>query len=177
MSQTTAHARPAPRPLARRAQLTQLRVVPSAIQHSGNGVFAGICVALLVAGLVALLMLNTALAQGSFQLKKLQAQSNALTDAQEQLTVAIDDLRSARALAARAQQMGMVPAQSMAFIKLSDGSIVGVTAPAKAEQRVNVVTSPAAPPPAPPPAPPVDPAAAAPGPAPAPAVPAAANGG
>lgn len=154
MSQPTAHARPAPRPLPRRGSLAPLRVVPAAIQHSGNGVFAGICMALLGLGLVALLMLNTALAQGSFQLKRLQAQSGQLTDTQEQLTQTIDDLRSPRTLAARAQEMGMVPAKSMAFIRLSDGAILGVAQPARAEQRLNVVTTPSDPPPAPLPAPP-----------------------
>jgi len=170
MSQSTAHARFAPRPATRRP-LTPLRVVPTAIQHSGNGVFAGICMGLLGLGLVVLLMLNTALAQGSFRLKDLHAQSGQLTDTQEQLTQAIDDLRSPRTLAARAQEMGMVPAKSMAFVRLSDGAVIGVAQPAKAEQRLNVVTTPAAAPPAPPPPAPAAPAApAAPS---APAVPAA----
>jgi hypothetical protein len=52
----------------------------------------------------------------------------------------------------------------MAFIRLSDGSIIGAAQPAKDEQRLNVVTAPMAPPPAPP-APPPDPAAATPAPA------------
>ncbi len=154
MSQPTAQARPAPRPVTRGGSATPLRVVPAAIQHSGNGVFAGTCMALLGLGLVVLLMLNTALAQGSFQLRAVQAQSGQLTDTQEQLTQAIDDLRSPRTLAARAQQLGMVPAKSMAFIRLSDGALIGVAQPAKAEQRLNVVTTPVAPPPAPPAAPP-----------------------
>jgi hypothetical protein len=48
----------------------------------------------------------------------------------------------------------------MAFIRLSDGSIIGAAQPAKDEQRLNVVTAPMAPPPAPP-----DPAATTPAPA------------
>lgn len=167
MSQSTAHARFAPRPAVRRP-LTPLRVVPTAIQHSGNGVFAGICMGLLGLGLVVLLMLNTALAQGSFRLKDLHAQSGQLTDTQEQLTQAIDDLRSPRTLAARAQEMGMVPAKSMAFVRLSDGAVIGVAQPAKAEQRLNVVTTPAAAPPAPAPAAPGPAVPAAPGAQPAP---------
>ena len=71
------------------------------------------------------------------------------------------DLRSPRNLADRAQQLGMVPAKSMAFVRISDGSIIGVAQPAKDDQRLNVVTSPVAPPPAPPPAPTPDPAATA----------------
>ncbi len=160
--------------MPRRGQLAPLRVVPAAIRRTGSGVFAVICITLMAAGLVALLMMNTALASGIYQLKDLQAQSGTLTDQQEQLTQAVDDLRSPRNLAAKAQQLGMVPAKSMAFVRLSDGSIIGVAQPAKDEQRLNVVTTPVAPPPAPaaPATPAPDPAATAATPAPAPTPPA-----
>jgi hypothetical protein len=138
--------------MPRRGQLASLRVVPAAIRRSGNGVFAVACMVLLAAGLVSLLMMNTALASGIYQLKDLQVRSGSLTDQQEQLTQVVDDLRSPRNLADKAQQLGMVPAKSMAFVRLSDGSIIGVAQPAKDDQRLNVVTSPVAPPP-PPPAP------------------------
>lgn len=133
----------------RRGQTAALRVVPGAIQRSGNGVFAVICMTLLAGGLVALLMMNTALAEGTFRLDALGKQAGELTDQREQLTQAIDDLAAPRTLADRAQQMGMVPAQSMAFVNLGDGSILGVAQPASPMQRLNVVTSPTPPPPAP----------------------------
>jgi cell division protein FtsB len=162
------------RQAGRRAPLSRLRVVPATIGQTGNGVFAVVCMGLLTAGLAALLMMNTALASGIYQMKALQAQSGTLTDTQEQLTQAVDDLRSPRTLADKAQAMGMVPAKSMAFIRLSDGAVIGVAEPAKADQRLNVVTTPAAPPPAPPaaPAPAAAPAAATPDPAAQPAQPA-----
>ncbi|HEY6741189.1 MAG TPA: hypothetical protein VI110_02435, partial [Lapillicoccus sp.] len=127
-----------------------LRVVPAAIRRTGNGGFAVLCMALLAVGLVSLLMMNTALASGIYQLKDLRAESGTLTDQQEQLTQVVDDLRSPRNLADRAQQMGMVPAKSMAFVRLSDGTVIGQAQPAAAEQRLNVVTTAV---PAPPPAP------------------------
>ena len=139
------------RGLPRRGQLAPLRVVPAAIRRTGNGGFAVLCMALLAVGLVSLLMMNTALASGIYQLKDLRAESGTLTDQQEQLTQVVDDLRSPRNLADRAQQMGMVPAKSMAFVRLSDGTVIGEAQPAAAEQRLNVVTT-AVPPPAPPPA-------------------------
>ena len=141
----------------RRAPLDRLRVVPTAIGQTGNGVFAVVCMVLLTAGLAALLMMNTALASGIYQMKALQAQSGTLTDTQEQLTQTVDDLRSPRTLADKAQALGMVPAKSMAFIRLSDGAVIGVAEPATAEQRLNVVTTPAVPPPAPAPAAPPHP--------------------
>ena len=150
---------------APRRSASPLRVVPAAIRRTGSGVFAVLCMTLLAAGLVALLMMNTALASGIYQLKSLQNQSGTLTDQQEQLTQVVDDLRSPRNLANRAQQLGMVPAKSMAFVRLSDGAIIGTAQPAKEDQRLNVVTTPVAPPPAPPPAPAPSPEATAPAPA------------
>ena len=148
------------RGMPRRGQLAPLWVVPAAIRRTGNGGFAVLCMALLAVGLVSLLMMNTALASGIYQLKDLRSESGTLTDQQEQLTQVVDDLRSPRNLADRAQQMGMVPAKSMAFVRLSDGTVIGEAQPAAAEQRLNVVTT-AVPPPAPPPAP-ANPAATAP---------------
>lgn len=139
-----ASAPAAPRSFTRRPASAPLRVVPSAIGRSGNGLFAGMCAGLLLAGLVALLMLNTSLAQGAFALTDLQTRSGVLTDTAEQATAAVDDQRSPRTLAARAQQMGMVPAQSMAFIRLSDGAILGAAKAAQDSQRLNVVTTPVA---------------------------------
>ena len=61
------------RGLPRRGQLAPLRVVPAAIRRTGNGGFAVLCMALLAVGLVSLLMMNTALASGIYQLKDLRA--------------------------------------------------------------------------------------------------------
>ncbi len=170
LSTTAAHprlgrdaARAVGRSTGRRPQLERLRVVPATIGETGSGAFAVVCIVLLAAGLVALLMMNTALASGIYQMKGLQATSGALTDQQEQLTQVVDDLRSPRNLADKAQALGMVPAKSMAFIRLSDGAVIGVAQPATAEQRLTVVTSPVVPPPAPQPVaadPAADPAAA-----------------
>ncbi|GAA2732206.1 hypothetical protein GCM10009867_07610 [Pedococcus aerophilus] len=145
MSQQTATARVASRaPLRRTAPPQPLRVVPAAIGQPGNGVFATLCMALLGAGLVALLMLNTAMAEGSFTLHNLQATSGELTDTQDALTQAIDAQRSPANLAARAAKLGMVPADSAAFLRLSDGKVLGVASPAKKQDGFTVVTAPQA---------------------------------
>jgi hypothetical protein len=117
-------------------------VVPAAIENSGNAIFASICMALLGGGLLALLLLNTALAQGAYTEHDLAVRSDTLADQAHELTNDIDGQRNPGALAVRAQQMGMVPATSMAFIRLSDGSIVGVAEPAKAGAGLPIVTVP-----------------------------------
>ncbi len=143
MSQQTATARVASRAPQRRTAAAQpLRVVPAAMGQPGNGVFAAFCMLLLVGGLVSLLMLNTAMAEGSFTLHRLQSTSGELTDTQEALTEAIDAQRSPANLASRAARLGMVPADSAAFLRLSDGKVLGVARPAKKQAGFSVVTAP-----------------------------------
>jgi hypothetical protein len=106
--------------------------------------FAALCMLLLVGGLMGLLMLNTSMAEGSFTLHKLQATSGQLTDTQEALTAAIDAQKAPANLAARASKLGMVPADSAAFLRLSDGAVLGVAKPAKKQAGFTVVTAPQA---------------------------------
>ncbi|MEI2765870.1 MAG: hypothetical protein V9F82_09325 [Dermatophilaceae bacterium] len=144
MTQAAVHAR-IPRPGARR---TPLRAVPAAIGRTRSGLFALLCLGLLAGGLVTLLMLNTALAQGSFTVAELTASSGELTDQTHALRQSVESVSNSTALARRASELGMVPSKSMAFLRLSDGAILGVADPAKAEPFVLVAT-PRPPPPAP----------------------------
>lgn len=140
MSQTTATARVASRAPQRRPAAPQgLRVVPASTGLPGNGLFAALCMLLLGGGLVALLMLNTAMAEGSFTLHRLQATSGELADTEDALTQAIDAQRSPANLAARAARLGMVPADSAAFLRLSDGKVLGVAKPAEKRPGFTVV--------------------------------------
>ena len=142
MSQQTATARVASRAAQRRSAPPQpLRVVPAAVGQPGNGVFAAACMLLLIGGLFGLLMLNTAMAEGSFTLNNLQKTSGELTDTQDALTQAIDAQRSPANLAARAAKLGMVPAGSAAFLRLSDGKVLGVAQPATRRPGFTVVTA------------------------------------
>jgi hypothetical protein len=80
--------------------------------------------ALLTVALVALLMLNTALSQGSFTVQKLQRQTTELTNEQQGLQQQIDGWSAPDALAARARQLGMVPAGNPAFLT-DNGKVLG----------------------------------------------------
>ena len=145
MSQQTATARVASRAPSRKVAPPQpLRVVPAAVGHPGNGVFAALCMTLLCGGLFGLLMLNTAMAEGSFTLHNLQSTSGELADTQDALTQAIDAQRSPANLATRATRLGMVPSDSAAFLRLSDGKVLGVAQPAKKGRAFTVVTGAAA---------------------------------
>lgn len=128
--------------------------------------FVLLVVALLAGGLISLLLLNSALNEGSFQLSRLKKETTALTDEQQALQRDVDSYSAPDALQRRARELGLVPGGSPVFLG-PDGKTAGTAVPAEA--------------PAPPPvAPPVSPSpaagspgpsapAAAPGQAPAPA--------
>jgi hypothetical protein len=135
----TATARPLRSTRDRASAPRRLRVVaPPAAE--GNGVFLGLCVLLLLGGFVSVLVLNTAMAKGSFTIRDLQRQSDALTDTQDHLRQALDAVSGPGPLARRAQALGMVPAQSPAFLRLSDGTVLGVATKATADEDFSVVT-------------------------------------
>ena len=143
-----APARPLPRTSPRRAAAAaprQLKVVaPPEIR--GHGAFAALCVVLVLGGFVAVLMLNTAMAKGSYTLRDLQQRSDELTDTQDSLRHSLDAVSGPGPLAKRARALGMVPAASPAFLRLSDGAVLGVAHQAKADSTFSVVTETAAPP-------------------------------
>ena len=141
-----APVRPLPRTSPRRAAPTprQLKVVaPPQVQ--GNGMFLALCVLLLLGGFVGVLMLNTAMAKGSYTMRDLQRRSDALADTQDALRHAIDGVSGPGPLAQRARDLGMVPAASAAFLRLSDGKVLGVAQKAKADSTFSVVTETEAP--------------------------------
>lgn len=109
----------------------RLHLVPSPTLRPPKAPFVVLVVGLLSAGLVALLYLNTAIAENSFRMHDLQQRTAALNLQEQQLQREIDDLEAPGALAAKARKMGMVPAGNPAFIQLPDGTILGVPAPAK----------------------------------------------
>ena len=137
-----APTRPLPRPGGRRTTAVRPRhlkvVAPPEIR--GNGAFLALCIALLLGGFVAVLLLNTAMAKGSFTMRDLQQRSDELTDTQDSLRQSIDAVSGPGPLAKRARAMGMVPAETAAFLRLSDATVLGVAQPAPKNTRFDVVT-------------------------------------
>ncbi|GGN01971.1 hypothetical protein GCM10009721_31520 [Terrabacter tumescens] len=144
MSQMTATARPlrAPR---RGPAPTPLRVIPSSITRTGNGAFATTCIALLIAGLIALLLLNTALAQGSLALGDLQRESARLSDTAGNLQEEIDRASATGALARSAAELGMVRMNTRGYVDLAKGTVTGEPEAATKNNAFPIVTSPTPP--------------------------------
>ncbi|MEU8680200.1 septum formation initiator family protein [Streptomyces sp. NPDC048611] len=94
--------------------------------------FVLLIVVLLGSGLITLLLLNSALNQGSFELSKLEKRTEELTDEQQALQQDVDAYSAPGALERRARKLGMVPGGSPAFL-LPDGTVRGRTSVAGPE--------------------------------------------
>jgi hypothetical protein len=103
----------------------KLSVVPAPPYQAPRTPFVIVVVAILAAGLVGLLLLNTALAQGSFRVHDLQRKTAALQDREQQLQIAVDSANNPARLAAAARHLGLVAADDPGFLRLSDGRILG----------------------------------------------------
>lgn len=130
MSQSTAvraTARPGvrnrPRP---KPEQPRLRVVGTpAYARSRAGLVLG-CLGLLVGGLIGLLLLNVNLERGAYQLRSEQAEAARLQEQRQALQEKIAALQAPQNLAAAAEELGMVRNPNAAFIRSSDGKVLGV---------------------------------------------------
>ncbi|GAA3396607.1 septum formation initiator [Streptomyces roseoviridis] len=105
------------------------RFMPSGPSTAARTPFVLLVVLLLGGGLITLLLLNSALNQGSFELSELKKKTTELTDEEQALQRDVDDHSAPDALERRARQLGMVPGGSPAFLG-PDGSVLGVPTPA-----------------------------------------------
>ncbi|MGW8355895.1 FtsB family cell division protein [Streptomyces wedmorensis] len=100
------------------------RLMPSGPSSAARTPFVLLVVVLLAGGLISLLLLNSALNQGSFQLNELKNKTTELTDEQQALQRDVDDYAAPDALERRARELGMVPGGSPAFLG-PDGKVLG----------------------------------------------------
>ena len=102
-----------------------LRLVPPVRRPAPRAPFVVLLGALLAAGLGGLLYLHTSLAEDSFRLHDLMTRSAVLADREQALAQEVALEASPTRLAARAEALGMVRSPNPAFIRLSDGAILG----------------------------------------------------
>ena len=124
------------------------RLMPAGPSTAARTPFVLLVVLLLGGGLITLLLLNSALNEGSFELSELKKRTTELTDEQQALQRDVDASFEPDALARRARELGMVPGGGPAFLN-PDGTVRGI--PSKAPPAPVVApqpTTPAAGPPA-----------------------------
>ncbi|MGC0414843.1 hypothetical protein [Embleya sp. AB8] len=125
--------------------MTRIRLAAHQAKGSTRASFVVLVVGLLGGGLLSLLLLNTALNQGSFELGRLQKRHDRLTDDREALQRELDAKAAPGELARRAQEMGLVPGGSPVFIDPATGKVLGVPKAATSKPPL-VPDAPAAPP-------------------------------
>jgi len=92
--------------------------------------FVLFCIAVLVGALLGALVLNTSMADGAYQAQRLQIQLAAQARTEQDLNTQLRAHEATGALAASASALGMVPSAGPAFLRLSDGAVVGAPTPA-----------------------------------------------
>jgi len=86
----------------------------------------------LLGGVVGLLLFNTSMQQASFRATALQTRADELHAQEQSLQMELDKLRDPQRVALRAKELGMVPMANPAFLRLSDGKVLGDPLPATA---------------------------------------------
>jgi hypothetical protein len=107
----------------------RLRVAPPAPISAPRAPFIAVVIAIVVAGVIGILLINTKTNENTFQISKLQDQKTALDNQQQKLENQIAGYESTGNLDVAARRLGLVKADSPAYIRLPDGRIIGVPKP------------------------------------------------
>lgn len=123
----------------RAARLARLFPGATGSGQAARTPFVLLVVLLLGGGLIALLMLNSALSEGAFKMDDLQQDTKNLTDEEQALQRDIDAYSAPEALQRRARELGMVPGGDPAFLD-PDGTVKGVPSPAAGGTQASLST-------------------------------------
>lgn len=122
-SERTAPARP------------RLGLVPTPHRTMGRIPFVSVLAALLVAGLVGLLVLNTHLQNQAIAANDLRNEAAAMSYREGELRQQVIEESSTGELTRKASKLGLRPNDHIAFVDLRTGEITGDAAPAEGEAR------------------------------------------
>ncbi|MFD8305639.1 septum formation initiator family protein [Streptomyces sp. NPDC059690] len=121
----------------RAARLARLFPGPGSSGQAARTPFVLLVVLLLGGGLIGLLVLNSALSEGSFKLDDLQKDTKNLTDEEQALQRDIDAYSAPDALQRRARELGMIPGGDPAFLG-PDGTVKGVPSAAAQQSAAQI---------------------------------------
>ena len=130
MSAATAKARPAARPELRREEVRELRIVEGTRPRRSAVAILMLLVAVALGSVLASMVLNTRMAQTSFEIREQQLVLNELEAQSWTMRAELDRKASPTELEKAAKANGMVPAGTSGFILLETGTVEGGT-PAK----------------------------------------------
>ena len=120
-----------PAPVEERKR-THLEVVPTRSQRRARprALYAAISVGTLLAIVVAQLLLSIGISQGAYQLQTLESKQTQLQRSYQAVSEDLNRVASPQNLAANANALGMVSNSSPAYLRLSDGAVLGAPLPA-----------------------------------------------
>lgn len=127
-----------PRLAGAAVERARLTVVPRRRTRAARMPFVALVSLVLLGGVVGLLLFNTSMQQSSFAATALEQQASTLTAREQTLAMELQVLRDPQHVAEQAQQMGMVPAVSPAFLRLPDGKVLGEPRPAVPTDAVRI---------------------------------------
>jgi hypothetical protein len=120
-------------------QRARLTVVPRARTRTSPLPFVTLVSFVLLAGVIGLLMFNTSMQQAAFSATTLEQQAATLDAREQTLRMELDVLRDPQWVAVKAQRMGMVVPATPAFLRLSDGKVLGTPIPASRDNALRLL--------------------------------------
>ncbi len=121
----------------------RLSVVPRVTRSRAPRVpFVTLVSLILVAGVAGLLFFNTSMQQASFAATALEGRARVLDAHEQSLQMELAELRDPQRVALRAKEQGMVAPDRPAFIRLSDGRVLGSPTAATPEDDMRVTPMP-----------------------------------
>ncbi|ATG55324.1 hypothetical protein CFK41_11525 [Brachybacterium ginsengisoli] len=134
MASTSAVHAPAIRPVrgTRRSAAARpgLTVVATPKAAGSSMPFTLLCTLIVVATLAALLYMNIQMSGTSYEITRLENQSQRLAEEGQSLAETNERMGTPQELARQAREIGMVPVSDPAYIDLDTGKIIGETSPA-----------------------------------------------
>jgi len=132
-------ARRVPRIAEAAVERARLTVVPRATsRRAARMPFMALVSVLLVGGVAGLLFFNTSMQQTSFTATSLENRAERLEAQRQGLQMELEKLRNPQRVAVQAKAMGMVPGGAPAFVRLSDGTVLGKPEPATVDDALRV---------------------------------------
>jgi len=120
----------------------RLRVAPPLPVTVAKAPFVAMLLSVVVAGVVGILVLSTLINANQFQLNDLHNKQSGLDQQQQLLQQNLANLQAPGSLVAAAKKLGLVPAGTLAYIRMPDGSVVGVPEPADQSPSVTAQAGP-----------------------------------
>ena len=126
---TAPFLRPESKPTRSQAWLRPLQAKPGA-KRRPRVFYATVTVAVVAAIILAQIVLSVAVSSGAYEIATLQKSTKELSRTYTSKSQELAQISSPQHVAARAESFGMVSSNSPAYLRLSDGKILGAPHPA-----------------------------------------------